>query len=66
MRKTTLVVVMGSLIAAAVGIWATLTYVAANPERASTAKPAVATVSPIEIMKELGKNLPPAKDVDPF
>jgi len=66
MRKMNFVVVTGSLIAAGIGIWAMLTYVAANPERASTAKPAIATVSPLEIMKERGKDLPPAKYVDPF
>jgi hypothetical protein len=43
-----------------------LTYVAANPERTSTAKPAIAAVSPLAIMKEFGKDLPPAKSVDPF
>jgi cytoskeletal protein RodZ len=66
MRKQTLVVVTGILVIAGVGIWAMVTYVAANPERASTAKPAIATVSPFEIMKERVKDLPPARYVDPF
>jgi hypothetical protein len=66
MRKQTLVVVSGVLIIAGIGIWAMVTYVAADPERAATAKPAIATVSPLEIMKERVKDLPPASYVDPF
>jgi hypothetical protein len=63
MRKKALVL---ALIMAGIGLSAMLTYVAANPERTSTAKPAIAAVSPLAIMKELGKDLPPAKSVDPF
>jgi cytoskeletal protein RodZ len=66
MRKTTLVIMMGSLTAAGVGIWAMMTYVAADPGPASAVKRATATVSPIEIMQERGKNLPPAESVEPF
>jgi hypothetical protein len=66
MRRTTVVVMIGSLVAASVGIWAMLTYVAADPGRATTAQPATAALYPIEIMKERGKNLPPAEIVDPF
>jgi hypothetical protein len=66
MRKIALVAILGSLVAASVGIWTMLTHVAADPGRASTAKPATAALSPIEIMKERGKNLPPAEIVDPF
>ena len=43
-----------------------LTHVAADPKRDSTDKPAIATVSPLEIMKERGKDLPPAKNAEPF
>jgi hypothetical protein len=63
MRKKALVL---ALILAGIGLSAMLTYVAANPERISTAKPAIAGVSPFAIMKEIGKDLPPAKSVDPF
>jgi hypothetical protein len=66
MRKKTLVAVIGALIVAGIGLSAMLTYVAANPERTSTAKPAIAAVSPLAIMKELGKDLPAAANVDPF
>jgi hypothetical protein len=63
MRKKALVL---ALILAGIGLSAMLTYVAANPGRTSTAKPAIAGVSPFAIMKEIGKDLPPAKSVDPF
>jgi hypothetical protein len=66
MRKTTLVVMTASLAAAGIGILVMLTYVAAGPKRDSSDKPAMATVSPFEIMKERGKELPPAKPADPF
>jgi hypothetical protein len=55
-----------SLIAAGIGILAMLTYVAAGPKRDSNGKPAIAAVSPFEIMKERGKDLPPAEIADPF
>jgi hypothetical protein len=63
MRKKALVL---ALIMAGIGVSAMLTYVAANPKQTSTAQPAIASVSPLAIMKELGKDLPPAKSVDPF
>jgi hypothetical protein len=63
MRKKALVL---ALIMAGIGLWATLTYVAVNPKPTSAAEPAIASVSPFAIMKELGKDLPPAKNVDPF
>jgi hypothetical protein len=64
MRRKTLV--LAAFIIAGIGLSAMLTYVAANPERTSTAKPAIAAVSPLAIMKELGKDIPAAKNVDPF
>jgi len=66
MRRMTLIVMITSFIAAGIGILTMLTYVTADPERASTEKPAIATMSPLEMMKEHGKNLPAAKNVDPF
>ena len=66
MYRMTLVVMTTSLIAAGIGILAMLTHVAADPKRDSTDKPAIATVSPLEIMKERGKDLPPAKNAEPF
>jgi hypothetical protein len=61
-----LVAMLGFLIAASVGIWAMLTHVAADPGRASAAKPTTAAMSPLEIMKERGHNLPPEKTAEPF
>lgn len=66
MRRTTLVVMTTSLIVAGIGILAMLTHVAADPKRDSTDKPAIAAVSPLEIMKQNGKNLPPATNAEPF
>ncbi len=66
MRRMTLVVITASFVAAAVVILVMLTYVTAGPKQDSTDKPAIATVAPFEIMKERGKGLPPAKNVDPF
>jgi hypothetical protein len=66
MRRMTRVVIAASFVAAGIGILVMLTYVAAGPKRDSTDKPAIATVSPFEIMKERGKELPPAKNADPF
>jgi hypothetical protein len=66
MRRMTLVIMAASFIAAGIGILAMLTYVTAGPKRDSTDKPAIATFSPFELMKERGKDLPPAKTVDPF
>lgn len=66
MRRMTLVAMTASFVAAGIGILVMLTYVAAGPKRESTDKPAIATVSPFEIMKERGKELPPAKTADPF
>jgi hypothetical protein len=60
------IVATGFLIAAGIGIWAMFAYVAADPERAAAAKPAIAAVSPLEMMKAHGKNLPPADNVEPF
>jgi hypothetical protein len=66
MRRTTLAVMTASFIAAGIGILVMLTYVNAGPKRDSTGKPAIATVSPFEIMKERGKDLPAAETADPF
>lgn len=66
MRRMTLIVMTASIIAAGIGIVAMLAHLSANPKRDSNDKPAIAAVSPIEIMREHGKNLPPAKTVDPF
>jgi hypothetical protein len=66
MRRMALVVMTALFVAAGIGILVMLTYVAAGPSRDSTDKPAIATVSPFEIMKERGKELPPAKNADPF
>jgi len=66
MRRTTLVVMTTSLIVAGIGILAMLTHVAADPKRDSTDKPAIAVVSPLEIMKHSGKDLPPATNAEPF
>jgi hypothetical protein len=66
MRRMTLVVMTTSLIAAGFGILAMLTHVAADPRQDSTDKPAIAAVSPLEIMKARGKDLPPATHADPF
>ena len=66
MRRTTFVVITASCVAAGVGLLVMLTYVTAGPKRDSSDKPAIATVSPFEIMKERGKELPPAKTADPF
>jgi hypothetical protein len=63
MRKKALVL---ALIMAGIGLSAMLTYVAVNPKPTSAAEPAIASVSPFAIMKEVGKDLPPAKSVDPF
>jgi hypothetical protein len=63
MRKKALVL---ALIMAGIGLSAMLSYVAVNPKTTSAAEPAIAAVSPFAIMKELGKDLPPAKSVDPF
>jgi hypothetical protein len=66
MLRMTLVVTTASFVAAAIGILVMLTYVAAGPKRDSSDKPAIATVSPFEIMKQRGKELPPAETADPF
>jgi hypothetical protein len=66
MRRMTLAVMTTLLIAAGFGILAMLTHVAADPKRDSTDRPAIATISPLEIMKEHGKNLPSATHADPF
>jgi hypothetical protein len=66
MRRMTLFVMTASFVAAGIGLLVMLTYVTAGPKRDSTEKPAIATVSPFEIMKERGKELPHAKNADPF
>jgi hypothetical protein len=69
MRKSTLAFGIMVLIAACVGAWAMLRHVAAgsNAVAASPAgSPSTANMSPIEIMKERGKDLPAAKNADPF
>ena len=64
MRRKTLV--LAAVIIAGIGLSAMLTYVAAHPQRTSAAKPEIAALSPLAIMWERGKDLPAAKDVDPF
>jgi hypothetical protein len=60
----TFVVVTAALIAAAIGIFATL--VATNPGTASTGTPSTAALSPFEIMERHGMDLPPGQSEDPF
>jgi len=69
MRRMTLSFVAAVLIAAGIGTWATLRYHAAKPDSVATGSvgsPSIARMAPIEIMKERGKDLPAAKNVDPF
>jgi hypothetical protein len=69
MRKKTLAVVTVVLIAVGIGTWATLRYLAAQPDTVATgsvSSPSIAKMSPLEIMNERGKDLPVAKNVDPF
>jgi hypothetical protein len=65
----TLAVITAVVLAAGIGIWTMLAHVGAEPEIASTVStgdPAVAKISPLEIMKERGKDLPTTKNGDPF
>jgi hypothetical protein len=68
-RKMTLAFVTVFLIAVGIGTWATLRYLAAKPDTVATgsaSSPSIAKMSPFEIMNERGKDLPTAKNVDPF
>jgi hypothetical protein len=69
MRKKSLTFVTVALIGAGIGTWATLRYLAAKPDTVATGSrgsPSIATMSPLEMMNERGKDLPAAKDVDAF
>jgi hypothetical protein len=69
MRKTTLSFVTAVLITAGIGTWATLGYLAAKSEvvpTGSIGSPSIGKMAPLEIMKERGKDLPTAENVDPF
>jgi hypothetical protein len=63
MRRMTLVAIITVLIAASIGIWNTRANVAPQP---GTGAPAIAAMSPLELMKERGKNLPAGINADPF
>jgi hypothetical protein len=57
------------LIVVGIGTWATLRYLAAKPDTVaigSGSSPSIAKMSPLEIMNERGKDLPAAKNVEPF
>jgi hypothetical protein len=69
MRKTTLFFVTAALITAGIGTWATLRYLAAQSDTVATGSvggPLIGKMAPLEIMKERGKDLPAAENVDPF
>jgi predicted short-subunit dehydrogenase-like oxidoreductase (DUF2520 family) len=69
MRKKTLAFVAVVLIAVGIGTWATLRLLAAKHDTVATgsvSSPSIAKMSPLEIMNERGKDLPTAKNVDPF
>jgi hypothetical protein len=66
MRKMTLVAIVVVLIAAGIGIRGVLVHVAATPETSSTGAPAIAAMSPIEVMKDRGRGLPSSQNGDPF
>jgi hypothetical protein len=65
-RKTILVVSAMVLIAAGIGIWKMSPRGAAKANAVSTAEPSLARMSPLEMMKEHGKALPSARDIEPF
>jgi hypothetical protein len=65
MHKITVVALAAVLIAAGIGIWKT-SHVGAKPEIVPTSDPAIATMYPLEIMKERGRDLPTPKYGDPF
>jgi hypothetical protein len=69
MRRMNLALLTAALIGAGIGTWATSRYLAAKPDTVATSpvgSPSIAKIAPIEIMKERGKDLPTAKNVDPF
>jgi hypothetical protein len=69
MRNIALSLMTAVLIVAGIGTWATLRYLPAKPETVATgsiASPSIATMFPLEIMKERGKGLPATKNVEPF
>jgi hypothetical protein len=66
MRKTTIAAAAAALIAAGIGIWAALAHVATISTTASTDEPATATMSPFEIMRKPGKELPVGQSAEPF
>jgi hypothetical protein len=69
MRRMNLALLTAALIGAGIGTWATSRYLAAKPDTAAIGQvgsPSIAKIAPIEIMMERGKDLPTAKNVDPF
>jgi len=69
MRRMNLALLTAALIGAGIGTWATSRYLAAKPDTVATGQvgsPSTAQISPIEIMKQRGKDLPTAENVDPF
>ena len=66
MRRMNLIVLTAAVIAAGIGISITLVHVVAKPETSSGVAPSIANMSPLEIMKERGKNLPTATNAEPF
>jgi hypothetical protein len=65
-RKTTLVVSTIVLIAAGIGMWKMSPCGAAKVDAVSTGDLSLARISPLEMMKEHGKNLPSAGNTEPF
>jgi hypothetical protein len=66
MRKITLVAAAAALIGAGIGIWAALAHVGTISATSSIDKPATAAMSPFEIMRKPGKELPAGQSADPF
>jgi hypothetical protein len=65
-RKTILLVATLALIAAGMGIWKMSPRGAAKVNAVATGDLSLARMSPLEMMKEHGKALPSAKDIEPF
>jgi hypothetical protein len=66
MRKITLVAAGAALTGTGIGIWAVLAPVATISATSSIDKPATAAMSPFEIMRKPGKELPVGQSADPF
>ena len=69
MRRMNLALLTAALIGAGIGTWATTRYLAAKPDTVATGQvgsPSIAKIAPLEIMMERGKDLPTAKNADPF